>query len=340
MDRASRDLRFDNLKGIMILLVVFCHFIELFVPNWPQQGLLRALYCCIYSFHMPVFIFCSGYFSKRSGTDKNCVKLALRDCLLPYLAFQVIYGLLTFQQAKSPTESLLAIFSFAEPRWAMWYLLSLFFWRTFVHPFTSLRWPLAFSIVLSIYIGTTNAGSFFSISRSFAFFPYFLCGFLLSSYQLERLRATKYSVAAIGFTAAMGCMILFAREGFEIGFLRMNKSYIACSWIVWRAMLMRLFLLGVGFLCIASLAIWIPDKKTPFTIFGTYSLPIFLLHPAALTVLGKTGWAINNPWAAVGSALCVSLSLCFLFGNRYIHTICRSLLRFLGRMMLRDDPSE
>ena len=53
-----RDLKLDGLKFIMIFLVVLGH---LSYNDWGMEtGLL------IYSFHMPVFVFLSGYFTSRS----------------------------------------------------------------------------------------------------------------------------------------------------------------------------------------------------------------------------------------------------------------------------------
>ena len=51
----------DGLKFILIQLVVVGHFtLELF-----SNPIARGITNQIYSFHMPVFIFLSGYFSKK-----------------------------------------------------------------------------------------------------------------------------------------------------------------------------------------------------------------------------------------------------------------------------------
>ena len=55
-----RNERVDNLKGILTVLVVFGHFLELIM----DQGWTKYVYELIYSFHMPFFIFTSGYFYK------------------------------------------------------------------------------------------------------------------------------------------------------------------------------------------------------------------------------------------------------------------------------------
>lgn len=59
METSRRDARFDNLKGILIFLVVFGHLLEL--VGGPAAAWLYRL---IYSFHMPAFVFCSGWFAR------------------------------------------------------------------------------------------------------------------------------------------------------------------------------------------------------------------------------------------------------------------------------------
>ena len=57
----QRDAYFDNVKGILILLVVIGHLIE---PFYLKSKFVESLYTFIYTFHMPAFIFLSGLFFK------------------------------------------------------------------------------------------------------------------------------------------------------------------------------------------------------------------------------------------------------------------------------------
>lgn len=60
--KKERDYLFDNYKVFLIFLVVIGHFIE---PSYTNNEFLYTLKWFIFSFHMPAFIFISGYFSKR-----------------------------------------------------------------------------------------------------------------------------------------------------------------------------------------------------------------------------------------------------------------------------------
>lgn len=74
----ERIYKFDNLKAVLIFLVVFGHFLELVEGH-------ELLYLVIYSFHMPLFMFLSGYFARF---DK---KKILEQLIYPYVMFQILY---------------------------------------------------------------------------------------------------------------------------------------------------------------------------------------------------------------------------------------------------------
>ena len=80
----TREFLFDNYRAFLIVLVVLGHFIE---PSYTETAYLTNLKYFIFAFHMPAFIFISGYFAvKKSSPGKLVQKL-----LVPYLIFEVIY---------------------------------------------------------------------------------------------------------------------------------------------------------------------------------------------------------------------------------------------------------
>lgn len=74
----SRNKMIDLLRGICVLLMVFCHTIR-YMP-------MRYI---IYMFHMPFFFFCTGYMLKRSskvnGTLCEKVRHSFRTLMIPYI---------------------------------------------------------------------------------------------------------------------------------------------------------------------------------------------------------------------------------------------------------------
>lgn len=129
-----RNNIFDCMKGIAIFLVVLGHAIpDATSLNGISSELMRVLHSIIYSFHMPVFFFVAGYFSKFIGD--NLVDNIVRRCkrlLLPYFFVGTIYfpfKLLLSQFANKPIEVLdiLKMPLGVNPDGELWFLYVLFF---------------------------------------------------------------------------------------------------------------------------------------------------------------------------------------------------------------------
>ena len=104
-EKSERLCGFDNLKFVLIFLVVLGHFLEISEAFEGSELLLRT----IYSFHMPAFLFLTGYFAKFRPK-----KIALQFGYT-YLLFQVLYLLFAYRFLGG--EELTISFSF--PYWLM-----------------------------------------------------------------------------------------------------------------------------------------------------------------------------------------------------------------------------
>ena len=80
----QREYLFDNYKVLLIILVVIGHFIE---PCYDQNSFLYELKWGIVAFHMPAFIFISGYFSKRIPS----IKRLIQGLVIPYFVYELVY---------------------------------------------------------------------------------------------------------------------------------------------------------------------------------------------------------------------------------------------------------
>ena len=85
----DRDYFFDNARAILIFLVVLGHLLQ---PYTSEDKFLQALYLLIYSFHMPTFLFISGYFAKNLDKPNYLEKIA-KKLLLPYVIFFAFFSL-------------------------------------------------------------------------------------------------------------------------------------------------------------------------------------------------------------------------------------------------------
>ena len=110
ISQSKRNPYFDTLKALLIFLVVFGHTLELF----PFTPAIRATSSFIYSFHMPLFIFVSGFFARW-----NPKRLA--GCLIVFFAFSALQLTLAAPKLYTLTE---LCHLFAYPRWGAWFLIA------------------------------------------------------------------------------------------------------------------------------------------------------------------------------------------------------------------------
>lgn len=171
----ERDYFFDNARAILILLVVFGHMLQ---PYTSGDKYLSALYLVIYSFHMPTFLFISGYFAKNIDKPYYLEKISKR-LIVPYMIFFAFFSIYYFLTGKSDELQLDPF----NPVFALWFLITLFFFHVIlviVRRFNPYK-VLSVSIIISIGAGFSgNIDSYLSISRTIVFFPIFYLGYIFT----------------------------------------------------------------------------------------------------------------------------------------------------------------
>ena len=189
----SRDLQLDGLKFLMIYCVVLGHL------KYNDYGI--ELTKIIYSFHMPVFIFLSGYFTSLNSSKNKQVSW-FKKTLLIYVIAQLGHIFLEILMGKKIGFNILF-----SPRFALWYLVSLILWRFLIWNVfnkTNDKLLIVASITLAIFSGVIPIGNTFSFQRTFAFFPYFVLGVIIKRRQLmDRIQRINIwlaiAIITIGF---------------------------------------------------------------------------------------------------------------------------------------------
>ena len=266
-----RDLKFDNLRGLAIILVVLGHFIAS-CYNYLTFDVIRT---AVFLFHMPLFIFISGYFSKIAP-DTN-VK-ALKNVFIPFLVFNTLWILSVFLINGNLSRTMYII-----PGYGLWYLLSLFFWRTFLPAADRIRYVFWFSILLALFIGTIDfTENLLAISRTLCFFPVFLFGYYFKDLK-EKFTFNKYLSAGVFVTLIASATLLFMPKTIEI--LMLRASYVNTHMGNMEGIILRLIILFLGIVSCILLFNIMTSKKTFLTKMGQNSLSIYVLHLYFVTYL-------------------------------------------------------
>lgn len=120
----------DCIKGITILLVVFGHSIQYLIGS--DLAFQNRLFNYIYSFHMPLFMFISGFVSyKIIESSDGIIRRAYQ--LLPPFFFCSLFASIIFS-GKYEIDTLINLFK--RPEGGLWFLYVLFLISTY---FTTVR---------------------------------------------------------------------------------------------------------------------------------------------------------------------------------------------------------
>ena len=286
-EKANRLYTLDSLRGFLMLLVVWGHLMEIL----PGMGAQHPVYKVIYSFHMPAFLFLSGFLGKfRWKTILKTVAV--------YLVFQVLYQLFDHMILKSaPLEAFRP--GFKTSYWLLWYLLVLCYYYLSIallqrvpKPYQPLALLAAVGAALLVgYI--PSIGYPFSLSRAFFFYPYFVAGYYLGQNKtrlLERFRQMPapgkrlYCIvtALSGVLAAVLCL------HFKFSVIMLYGSYpYRPGYTPWT----RIQMMGIAALWIHfffSLALLFPKKRVAvLEAIGRHTLPIYLAHGFVIKWLGQ-----------------------------------------------------
>ncbi len=316
----NRLYKFDNLKAVLIFLVVFGHFLEL------VQG-HRLLYLTIYSFHMPLFIFITGYFAHFDS------KKILSGLVFPYCVFQILYTY--FERIVLENENL--TLTFLRPRWILWYLFAMIVYYLLI-PFFDVKSKkqriaaVTGMVLLALLSGyDSKVGYDYSSARIFTFMPFFYAGYYLSDtgnmlFNTYRGHQKSYMLKGVVSAGAAALMVMvLSTDVISKKMLYGSYSYEDAGYNIW----IKLLILVFASVWTAVFMLMAPDKKIPMlSEIGKDTMPVFLLHGFIVKLIDKQcramGESLPLAWAVVLSAAVV-----LVLGNRYVNAVF--VLLFTGK---------
>ena len=327
MKEKVRSGYWDNVKALLIFLVVLGHYFGYgFVYGDLSQGRMlipNGIYGFVYMFHMPLFAFVSGYFSKN--TDK-CQKRAIPQYLIPYILFNTLCVVMNYFLLHVPLTN-----PILQPYNHMWYLFALFVWRLTPKYLQKLKinWIIFFAIAIILSV-VTPVMEWDLLSRVFLFWPFFLLGLGMEEKQVFRAKKLPHWLCGAVLLCALAGGILtlwkFDCSTYMLGFIgrRFGLNMAGLKGLV-----LQILRYGVAFvlsICVLNL---VPTKSGRLTAFGRSTMSVYLLH--SLPKLRNTMNALNPlrgclwfdlVWYTLWTVVAV-----ILFGNRWVSGIIN---KFLG----------
>ena len=331
----GRDPWLDNTRLLAAVLIVVMHVCG---QAMARSGVLYELWFASWPVRVPLFVLVAGFFSSAEPLRGRRAVALLRNVLGVYLATDLLASLVSWATSGS--------FSYtpASPPFALWFLLSLFWWRAMLPLLAHVRYLGVLSVVVALAAGlVTQVGATFSASRTIAYLPLFVLGWYLRRIDLSSLVARSWARPAawlvlavtLGVGAAWGGQI--SRRHYT-----MRESYVGEGYLEQLphvGVRAALLLAGVAG-AVAMLAV-VPRRRIPvLTYLGTGSMYIYVIHALIVGSSGfrQTGWYLEVDTVPEMLALIVLAVLGALaLGSPPVRWLTRWLIQPRYRWLFRDE---
>ncbi len=306
---SRRSAKWDILKFAMVFFVVLGHAADYYTSDSEK---MRSLFFFIYTFHMPIFIFVSGLFAKRTINERK--KEKIYGYLVLYLFFKVFVFCYRSVLTGIPTFKLLTESSIP------WFLLALFELAviTILVKDFSPKFILPVSILLACIIGyDPEIRDFLALSRVIIYFPFYYIGYIFDIKKLEEICKNKI-IKAVSVVVLLAYAVFVFMYNDEIYWIRSlltaRNPYSTLGEYADYGFVLRFFYyIVVAVICFAIIAI--TPEKTPFGIIpklGQRTLAVYIFHGLAQYIIyvyfdGKA--IFNNIFPAGAGWVIIPLSL-------------------------------
>lgn len=340
MKTQNRNYLIDNSKGLLIFLVVLGHSLEFIRKDYEVA---RLLYVFIYEFHMPVFVFISGYLSKNVEKGR---RNAVRNFLTPFLLFNIIWNLITLvgplflrgEFTELPSEQ---AFSFFTPGWALWYIFAMFLWKILLPDLLKFKNIFILSVIAGIFVKLSGEfGSYMALSRTITFAPFFLAGYYSSEEKLKRFRKfTRFNILnkvpsiLILIIGVLIALIFVNYSNIADEFFWADRSYSNFNIEIFTGILLYIAVYIIGFAFVYVFINLMPENQTFLSKIGKNTLSVYFLHTYFIgSILGLTSLMSSN----LGKLLALivgSLIVTFILSRDGVDRIFNKFLDKFNRLL-------
>ncbi len=321
--QSNRIAYFDNLKGLLILLVLVGHFFQDYPSiRWP-----------IYTFHMPLFVFFSGYFSKSLFAEGRYHAEKPAGLLFLYLGASILSCWV--QGHWLPT--------FLKPQWGLWYLQALFIWYLCTPLAAVLHNRFACMLALFLFVSWVGEATILGASPWMSllqYSPFFVLGHLTpkafhDAFHVKRLATRLLNHPIVlgggGLAILLSATLVWHFDKVSEIFWHYDMPMGFSSPIGFVGWALRLFLIAPLFA--AFLLFFMPRRRLPLAFLGERTLQIYVFH----AVFWPWEWQSREWLATIVEGKTASLLAllawlgCFLFPFWHIflntlHSLPSSLL--------------
>lgn len=335
--QAGRSAYFDNFRFILIFLVVAGHFL---LPL-DKTRFSNNIFYLIYTFHMPCFIFVSGYFSTHVVQNGKF----RADKLIQIVWLYILFKILTHFTEGLIDGHIGLYIDFFEESGAPWYLLALALWYLTIPFIRELdpRVVMTGSIIISLLSGYEHSvNSILALDRTLAFAPFFYAGYYMNGKKFNinfhnghrfLLLIPAFITAAVLFLCTYDLLMPYSHIVYGINYFRLGPELYPYGGLIRFAWYIITVLLSLGLMAI------VPKKRTIFTAIGSRTLQIYILHRLIRDLMQYYGFFdlvnVHSKLWIIG-LLVLSLLLTIVLGNPWITGVFEVIRKFPTRFISKS----
>ena len=293
---SQRIYRYDNVKAVLIFLVVVGHMTTDYAPD---SWMVRWITVWIFSFHMPAFVLVSGILHKRYVTEEQAAsgikgQTALRwDRIIGYIL--CAYALKAFLYYSR-------MLIWPNPPWHWlsehsipWYLFVMAEYELLFYAMRRIDGKVKPQVIIAAafvlccaagYLRLPEGGDFLCLLRFFNFLPFYAIGYHLDMKAFNKWIDNRRMKMA-GWTVIVMSIVIFANSKWSVYGLRKwftgRRSYewlmeyyngaVSWGWAI------RLALWGFSLLMALAVIAVIPDRDLGHvSVIGQRTLGIYFWH--------------------------------------------------------------
>jgi fucose 4-O-acetylase-like acetyltransferase len=276
----------------LVTLVVIGHAWTLL----PADELNSRLYDFVYAWHIPAFVFVTGYLSRAFDYAPERMWQLVRTVAVPYVVFECLMALFRVHVGGEHLEDV-----FKDPHWPMWYLAALLCWRLMTPLFRRFAAgpAVTLAVLLSLVSGMWGGEAFevLDLTRVFGLLPFFVLGLFATPERLELLRGS--APRWLGVVVLAGVWQLTA----------LTDDLAATEWLYYRApygelgasdatgVVTRLAVIAIGAVAMMAFLALVPRRGGWFARMGGATLIVYLFHGfvvRAALYAGYTEWTADH----------------------------------------------
>ncbi len=284
----ERVAKWDNLKFVLIFLVVLGHFIDYYETNVP---LLQTMFLWIYSFHIPAFLFVSGLMSKKTVDTTPFRTVRVMSLWALYL---LCNGLMLLCRAIAQKPMDLHLLGQDHYSWFL-FVLPVFYLLTRAIRNLPAHFAIGFWLVVGCLAGyDASIGDMWYLSRTLVFYPFFLIGYYWDANTIINIlnRLWVRILSGVFLVGTFAWMYLAIDKWYVLRPLftgRNSFEKVGEIFTVWGGAARVGTYLFSALMVLALISV-LPTGRTFFTKMGARTLQVYVLHRPVLYLMQTFGF--------------------------------------------------